>query len=451
MKKWRCIVCGYIHEGEEPPEECPICGVGPEEFELIEEEEESVAPSDVQQVIIMGNGAAGMEAARTLRDLNPELQIDVFTAEPFHFYSRIHLSQYIGGGYPEERLFVYPEEWYQEQNIRVHLNDPIIQLFPEQHRVRDASGAEHTYQRLIIATGAQAFLPPVKGIEKSGVFTLRNLQDARRIREHAARSQAAVVIGGGILGIEAAFSLRQLGLEVTVLERNPYIMSRQLDEQGGALLQHLLEQQNIRFRVNTSVEAVVGNGVAQGVRTHGGEQIPADLVLFSTGIRSRMELAREAGLTVNRGIVVDEFLRSSHPHIFAAGDVAEFRGMVYGIWPAAVEQGALAAHNALGEEKAYSGTLPIHILKVAGIDLTTLGQKEAENAGQQTTTYLNRETGQYLKMVHDGVYLLGVISLGIPGIGFRLEKLMKKRVPIRGLLPEAEAGNWQAIKTYRGK
>ncbi len=283
------------------------------------------------------------------------------------------------------------------------------------------------------------------------MFTLRNLQDARRIREHAARSQAAVVIGGGILGIEAAFSLRQLGLEVTVLERNPYIMSRQLDEQGGALLQHLLEQQNIRFRVNTSVEAVVGNGVAQGVRTHGGEQIPADLVLFSTGIRSRMELAREAGLTVNRGIVVDEFLRSNHPHIFAAGDVAEFRGMVYGIWPAAVEQGALAARNALGEEKAYSGTLPIHILKVAGIDLTTLGQKEAENAGQQTTTYLNRETGQYLKLVHDGVYLLGVISLGIPGIGFRLEKLMKKRVPIRGLLPEVEAGNWQAIKTYRGK
>ncbi len=451
MKKWRCIVCGYIHEGDEPPEECPICGVGPEEFELVEEEEEVTLDSpEVQKVIILGNGAAGMEAARTLRELRPTVQIQVFSDEPFRFYSRIHLSQFIGGDFPEERLYVHPMEWLEEHRILFYPENPVIRVFPEDHRVRDAAGAEHTYDRLIIATGARAFIPPLPGVEKTGVFALRNLSDARRIREYLKHCHTAVVIGGGILGVEVAFSLNQAGLEVTVLERGEYPMHRQLDEVGGNLFRQLLERQGIRFRTHLTVERVVGDGTVRGVETTAGEVISTDMVVFSTGIRSHTELATRAGLEVSRGIVVDDHLRTSHPHIFAAGDVAEFHGTVYGIWPAAVEQGAMAARNALGKETIYTGTLPIHVLKVAGMDLTSLGEKDATKPGQHTTVYLNQQEGQYLKLIHDGVYLQGAITLGIPGVGFRLEKLLKKRVPIRGLIPEIKAGNWKAIKQYRG-
>jgi len=446
MKKWRCTVCGYIHEGETPPEVCPVCGVGSEEFEETYEPDVSEGPSSPERIVIIGNGVAGIEAARTIRELNSQVDIKVFTDEPFHFYSRIQLSTFIGEEIPPKKLLIYPREWYREQNIQVFLENPIVEILPEERRVKDKKGTLHLYDRLIITTGAEPFIPPIKGIEKKGIFALRNLQDGLKIREFSSHCHTAVVIGGGILGIETAATLQRKGLSVTVIEVSDHIMQAQLDKEGAGILQYSLEKRGISFRIQATVQEIGGNERVDTVLLSSGEKIPADLVLISTGIRPGTELARASGITVKRGIVVNEYMQTNQPNIFAAGDAAEFRGTIYGIWPAGADQGSIAAKNALGIPTVYHGTTPLHILKVAGFDLTAVGQKYAKNPDEKEILHKDRAWGKYMKLIHNEKQLLGAISLGHPGLGFRIEKFIKAQKPIQPILEDLKAGRWEVLK-----
>jgi len=346
----------------------------------------------MRRYVIVGNGVAGVTAAQSIVRADPTAEVHIFSAEPYPYYRRPRLWELIAGEVEQDALYFRPLEWYPEHGIHVHLGVRATSLDPAAHCLTLSDGSIAEYDRLLLATGGRPFVPPFDGTDSEGVFTLRTLDDALAMKTYARDVRRAAVIGGGLLGLETARALRSAGLEVTVIEFAPYLLPRQLDAEGAQVLQALLEAQGLLFLTNAATEAILGDGHAQGVRLKDGRVVDGELVLISTGIRSRLELAREAGLEVNRGVVVDEQLRSSAADVYAAGDAAEFKGRVYGIIPAAIEQAQVAAANMVadpsppsggtkeggrGSSATYSGTMPANTLKVVGIDLTCLGEATA--------------------------------------------------------------------------
>ncbi|OQY20643.1 MAG: hypothetical protein B6I34_08530, partial [Anaerolineaceae bacterium 4572_32.1] len=291
---------------------------------------------------------------------------------------------------------------------------------PQAHYLVLADSSRVEYDRLLLATGARAFVPPFDGAGKKGVFTLRSLDDALAIKRQAQVASTAAVIGGGLLGLETARALLSANLDVTVIEFAPHLLPRQLDEEGAQVLQSRLEAMGLRILTGAATEAILGDERATGVQLGDGRVVDGQVVLISTGIRSRVELAREAGLEVNRGLVVDEHLRTSAPGVYAAGDVAEFEGQVYGIIPAAIEQAQVAAANMVagpstgsGRSSAvYSGTVPSTTLKIAGIDLTCLGQATATGDEFTILRQSDRANGIYRRLALREGKIVGAILLG---------------------------------------
>lgn len=359
--------------------------------------------------VIIGNGVAGITAARALAEVGAE--VEVYTQEAYHYYPRPRLHEFLAGRIELEELYFYPPAWYKERGIAVYLEAEVVRLDPAAKRIALADGRWISYDRLLLATGSHPFIPPLEGIDKTGVFALRTIEDARAIKGWAAQAKQAVVIGGGLLGLEAARVFRGLGLEVTVLERGSYPLSRQLDAEGGTLLKELIKEMGIEIVLEASPQAIMGSDRVRGVLLEDGRAIEGDLILISAGVRCNTELAQQAGLEVKRGVIVDEHLRTSAEDIYAAGDVAEFQGRVYGIIPAAIEQARAAARNMLGEEVAYRGTIPSNTLQVAGIDCTSIGVVHPlEGEGYQELR--KSEAGVYKKLVLKDGRLVGAILLG---------------------------------------
>lgn len=366
----------------------------------------------MDRYVIIGNGVAGVTAAQSIVRAQPEADLHIYAAEPYPYYRRPQLPDYIAGIVAEADIFYRPPEWYEQQGIRVHLSAPVAELSPQAHRLRLADGKTVPYDRLLLATGGLAWIPPIEGADRRGVFTLRTLDDARAIRQFAQSVRRGVVIGGGLLGLETARALRALGLEVTVLEFAPYLMPRQLDREGAAVLETLLGQMDIQAVTRAVTEAILGDGAVRAVRLKDGREFPADMVVCSTGIRPDVTLARQAGLAVNQGVVVDEHLQTSAPDVYAAGDVAEANGVVYGLVPAAIEQARAAAANMVTPGSVtYSGTLPVTTLKVVGAELTSLGECVAEGADLLQLRRSDPQKGRYRKLALREGRIIGAILL----------------------------------------
>ena len=378
--------------------------------------------------VIVGSGVAGVTAAQSIVRADPAAEVHLFGAEPYPYYRRPRLWEFIAGQVKQDALTFRPPEWYAERSIRLYLGVRVTGIDPVPHRLVLSDGSTMEYERLLLATGARPFVPPCQGTDKEGVFTLRTLGDALAIRAYARDASTAVVVGGGLLGLETARALRAAGLSVSVVEFSPHLLPRQLDAEGAEVLQSLLEAQGLRIITGGATEAVLGNGRADGIRLKArpersrknGRTVPGELVLFSTGIRSDVALAREAGLRVNQGVVVDERLQTSVGDVFAAGDVAEFEGRIYGIIPAAIEQARVAAANMVsapstGSGQAgsatYTGTLSSTTLKVAGADLTSLGECVVESDEHVQLRHVDLPAGHYRKFVLREGRIVGAILL----------------------------------------
>lgn len=365
---------------------------------------------------IIGNGVAGNTAALALSRLVPGARINVYAAEAHPYYPRPLLTEFLAGELDLEHLYFKPLSWYAGRNIALHLGMPVAAIIPQEHRITLADGTKAGYDRLLLAAGAQAWVPPIRGADKPGVFTLRTVDDALAIRSYARQARRAIVIGGGLLGLEAAWALRVLGLQVRVVEFLPRLLPRQLDAEGAAVLQGLIEGRGIEIMLDVAAEEVLGADGVRELRLKDGREMEGELVLVSTGIRSNVALARQAHLEVSHGVVVDEHLRTSAADVYAAGDVAEFDGRVYGIVPAAIEQARVAAAHMAGDESAtYQGTVPFTTLKVTGIDLTSVGvimPEEGWEAEYQELRRTDGAQGLYRKLVLKDGRIVGAILLG---------------------------------------
>jgi nitrite reductase (NADH) large subunit len=364
------------------------------------------------RVIVIGNGISGIIFAKTLRELDQDVVVDVFAREKYHYYPRPNLIDFLAERIPFERLFAFPEEWYTKKGIQVHLSRPVKKILPESQEIELDQGHKESYDRLVVANGSFSFVPPFQGTDKKGIYTLWSLDDAYRILEYLADHPNVAVIGGGLLGLEIARALNTRGAEVGVVEFFDRLLPRQLDQQGASILQNHIERMGIKVRVGTVTEAFLGRDEVSGLRFKGGDRWDADMALIAAGARPNVSMAQDAGLEVDRGLVVDEYLRTSDPLIYGVGDAVQHKGRVYGIIPASFDQARQAAHNVLGQEREYFGTIPSNTLKVMGVHLTSIGMVNPEDEGYEEIRKEIREEGIYKKVVlRDGV-IVGAIWMG---------------------------------------
>jgi nitrite reductase (NADH) large subunit len=363
----------------------------------------------VERVVVIGNGIAGVTAADHIRRRHPDCAIDVVAAEPHPLYNRMGISRLIYGRSAMVGLHLLPDAWYDDNRITCWLNTRAQEIDREAGEVLLGTGERLPFDRLILATGSEAHVPEIPGFGRPGTFVLRTATDALGIREYVqeAGAQTAVIAGGGLLGLEAAYALHKLGLRTTVLERSPWLLRRQLDEHAGELLRGYLANLGIEVLVDAWTAALENGSVVLA----DGRRVTADAFLVAAGIAPSVELARRAGLDVARGVLVDDQLRTSDPRIFAAGDLAEWRDTILGLWPVAVEQAEVAAENAVGGTRPYAGTVPVTMLKVVGVELLSIGAID----GPRELVDADPESLRYRKLVldEDG-RAIGAILLGHP-------------------------------------
>ncbi len=386
---------------------------------------EGHVPAPVRHVIV-GGGTAGVTAAQRLRTLDPAASIVLVEAEAVPHYLRPGLIDVLARKKELSEITPYPREWFKKRGIEYRLGEAAVAVDPARQEVFLSSGKTLLYDRLLLALGAEPIRPKIPGADLPGVFTLRTAADVERIRTWAEGRKHAVVLGGGWLGLEAAYALRSRLERVVVLDRGAWPLPRQLDRDAGEVLAALLHEKGLEIRGETEIAEIQGPGEVQEVLLSSGEVLPADLVLIAIGVRPRVGLAQDAGIAVNQGIVVDDFLETTVPGVYAAGDVAEWRSRVYGIIPAAREQALVAAQNmvALGSVR-YAGTGPAQRLKVAGVELLCLG--ETQPGGGPLLEEKIRDAGRYLKLVLDGERRLrGAIALGFPELMGELERLFQE-------------------------
>jgi nitrite reductase (NADH) large subunit len=363
----------------------------------------------MKRYVIIGNGVAGTTAAENIRKGDDQGKITIITDEDLPFYYRVRLNEFVSGDVAEQDLVAKGEEWYRERAIELRLHTRGTDVKPAAKTVLTDKNEELAYDVLLVATGSHSFIPPIKGAETKGVFALRNIMDARNISSAAREHNNVILIGGGLLGLETGNALRKLGKEIMVVEFFPRLLPRQLDVEGAKRLQRIMERMGFAFRLGAKTLEIRGGDRVEGVLLEGGETLHGEMVIISAGVRPNMELAGPLGLECDKGIKVNEELRTNQPDIFAAGDVAEFRGMPYGIWPAAMEQGKIAGANMAGGSEKYDGTTMASSLKVVGIDLASAGNIDVEGDFESRVV---QDDKVYKKMVIEGNKVIGCIMLG---------------------------------------
>ena len=402
----------------------------------------------IKRVVVIGHGIAGVTAADHVRRLHPDCEITVVGKEKFPLYNRMGITRLIYGRSAMQGLYLLPDAWYSENNISCWLNTRAAKIDVGAQSVTLATGDTLAYDRLILATGSASHVPAIHGFGAAGTFVLREAEDAMYIRAYAQDTNArtAAVAGGGLLGLEAAYALLKLGLRVTVLERGRWPLQRQVDEHAGAFLREYLDGLGIQVFVESEVARLaVEDGLVKEAVLRDARALPCDVFLVCAGIEPNVALAKEAGLTVNRGVIVDDHLRTSAPNVYAAGDVAEFHGEVYGLWPACVEQGAIAAANAIGDEREYAGTIPSTILKVVGADLASIG-RIAATPEDQVIVFEEPDARRYAKLVIAGGKIAGAILLGFPKEAALVADALKSGRDVSRDLGALRVGDWSVLE-----
>jgi nitrite reductase (NADH) large subunit len=405
-----------------------------------------------ERLVVIGNGMAGMRAVDELLKRDPiRYQITVFGAEPHVNYDRIALSSVLAGEKEMGDIIINPLAWYGENGICLCAGDPVISIDRAAKTVTAESGRVEPYDKLLIAAGSRPVVPPIPGLELPGVCAFRDIADIEQMIGASERYKKAIVIGGGLLGLEAANGLMKRGMSVAVVHLMDTLMERQLDQTAGRLLQRELDERGLNFFMNGQTEEIFGNGRAEGVRLADDREVPGDLVVMAIGIRPNIDLAKQCGLDLNRGIVVYDDMRTSDPDIFAVGECVEHRGKTYGLVAPLYEMAKVCADHLAGDDKTvsnYVGSILSTKLKVTGVDLFSAGNFQG---GEEYTDLTFHDTAKqtYKKLVMRDGCLEGVVVYGdVTDSAWYLD-LLRKREDITAFKEAAILG--QAVAAAMGQ
>ena len=396
-----------------------------------------------RRLIVIGNGMAGMRTVEELLKRAPGLwDITVFGAEPHVNYDRILLSSVLAGEKELGAIEINPRGWYTENRIRLFTGDPVVAIDRDARTVTAQSGRVEPYDALLLATGSRPIVPPIPGLELPGTCAFRDIADIQTMTRASEEHRRAIVIGGGLLGLEAANGLAKRGMSVAVIHLMDTLMERQLDTEAGKLLQTALDERGINFFMNGQTEEIFGDGRVEGIRLADGREVPGDLVVFAIGIRPNTDLARSAGLDINRGVMVGDDMRTSDPTIFAVGECVEHRGKTYGLVAPLWDMAKVCADHLAGDADTvsdYNGTVLATRLKVTGIDLFSAGDFQGD---ESTDEVLFRDPARniYKKLVLRDEKLVGAVLYGDVRDGGWYFQLLREAQPLGELRDTAIFG-----------
>lgn len=367
-------------------------------------------------VVVIGNGMVGYKFCERLLAKSTNFNLIVFGEEPRRAYDRVHLSEYFSGKTADD-LSMSTLEWYAENNITLHLSDPVLEINRESKTIHSQKGITQSYDHLILATGSSAFVPNIPGVEKEGVFVYRTIEDLEMMKTHARKAKKGAVIGGGLLGLEAAKALIDLGLEEThVIEFAPRLMPRQIDNEGSSMLESKLKDLGLHIHLNKSTSSINGDKTINALQFADDSKLELDMLVISAGIRPRDEIAKLAGLEVGSrgGIQVNEKLQTSDENIFAIGECALHGGMIYGLVAPGYEMAEVVAANLCGGDKSFNGFDMSTKLKLIGVDVASFGDPFITEPDGRTIVFEDTHKGVYkrINVTTDGKYLLGGILIG---------------------------------------
>lgn len=393
--------------------------------------------------LIAGGWTAGTAAAGHLRKLDPSAAIAIVDAEPVPYYSRPDLIDYVAGRKSRDQLFVHDTSWYDDNRISLTSGHTVIQVHPVEHTCTLDDGTVLAYDRLLLANGSSPFVPPLPGTNQSDVFALRTLVDAEALLLRIAPGSNAVIVGGGVLGLEVARALTERGMTASVLEFAGRLLPNQLDETAATMLREYLRSLGITAMLGVeSQEVVSGSRGAAGILLKDGRRVPGTFVLFSTGVRPNVSVARAAGLAVGRGIQVDDSMQTSAADIFAAGDVAEHRGRLYGIIPPCLEQARVAAQNMVAPgSAAYQGSVMSNSLKIVGLDVLSIGNVNPIPApGTEEIRMIDGPV--YRKVVLENGVLTGIILYGTTSGARPLQQALRAHTDLSSFREQLTRPDW---------
>ncbi|WP_182534762.1 nitrite reductase large subunit NirB [Fontibacillus panacisegetis] len=386
-----------------------------------------------KKLVMVGNGMAGVRTIEHVLKLAPDTyEITIFGAEPYPNYNRIMLSSVLAGGADMQEIVINDWDWYTENYIHLHTGDAVTVIDTTNRYVMSESGVRAPYDALILATGSNPFMLPLPGANKEGVIGFRDINDCNLMMEASKKYSKAAVIGGGLLGLEAARGLLHLGMDVSVIHINSYLMERQLDEPAAKLLQKELEAQGMKFLMQKQTSGIVGGRRAEGLQFADGTELSADLIVMAVGIKPNIELAKSSGIEVGRGIIVNDYLETSIPEIYAVGECAEHRGIAYGLVAPLYEQGNVLAKRLAGlDAPGYEGSVTSTKLKVSGVDVFSAGYF---NESPQTRSLRIQDDieGTYKKIVLQDDRLVGAVLFGDTSDGAELFSKIKSGESVAG-------------------
>ena len=426
LKLWKCVICGEIIESETVPEYCPVCGAGSDAFIEVQREVSTYKIDKEETYVIIGNGAAGFYAANAIKERNESAIIKIISNEPVHSYVRTQLSDLITEKI-DDSFYLAKASWYKENNIIEILGVNVDSIDRKNKLVRLDNKQGVRYDKLILANGSYNFVPPTKvklsdsEVEINswtyntvkGIHTIKKIADVNILKEELPEAKNVVIIGGGLLGLEAAWEIQKRNINVTVIELADRMLPRQLDKDGSKLFESLVNKTPVKVLLGASVDFI--NADETGVKSlqlKSGEVIAADSVIFSVGVRSNIFLAQPSGILCNRGIIVNDYMETNISDIYACGDVAECDGIYYGNWPAAIEMGKVAGANATGDKIKFEKFVSSTIFQAMNTQVFSAGTINFDDPILEKVGYVDEINNKYSKLFFQNNKLVGGILMG---------------------------------------
>ncbi|MDD3439518.1 MAG: FAD-dependent oxidoreductase [Clostridiaceae bacterium] len=386
-----------------------------------------------RRIVIAGGGIAGFNAAKSAREQDPDCSIVILEALNTNTYVRTRLPDYISGTASYKEIFPYDDSWYEKNRINLK-KDTRITGIDAAHKTIITDKGNYDFDSLVIALGSSGNIPPIPGAKLENCFPVRTVADADKIRSLSCGGKICTIIGGGLLGLEMAWAIRQLGCDVNVIHNSGRLLPKQIDEEGAKLLYKAISNKGINLYMNAQVQEIGGENRAEYVRLDSGTVVKSDFVILSVGVNANTQPLKDSGINMGRSVAVDKYMETNIEGIYAAGDVAEYNGKCYGIWPIAVEQGKIAGTNAAGGKLEYSEIHPFTSLKIKGITMFSIGDVFSEDSLSIAET--DFESGRYIKLLIKEGIIIGAIVFGDQSLPMKIKKAVDNRIK----LPEIKEG-----------
>lgn len=381
-----------------------------------------------KNIVIIGGGVATVSAIKAIREIDKEININVIQGEKYYPYYRTKLTKGLFDNLEADKILLQKKEWYDSNNVKLYIDKEVVSIDTKGGKINLNDETSIEYDKLLVATGASNFKPPIDGIDKKNIFTIRELEDVKDIRKSVENKNTILNIGGGIQGLEAAWAFSKEGKEVIVVEVLERLMPRQLDKRASEILQSIIENSKIKVLLNAKVEKVIGKDEVEGIVLSDGNKVNCDMLVYSVGIRANTSLLENTDVNIKKGIVVNNKMQTNIENIYAAGDVAELPGQIGGLWNVASEEGKVAGYNIVGKEANYSVITPITMMNAFYISLFSMGNID-ENC-DATIIDDNGDGKTYKRLFIKDNKILGVILIKDTKSSMIIKKAIENRTII---------------------